>query len=316
MTNWNFVAAGFAALFGLFGYTAAQAEESWYPSRYGAGDEIGAANLLSPALVREAAKLVRTGKTYALGIESNSDMPAYAPRSFKIIIVQPDQQGGGTLGPNKMTYNDDILEGWLGVGSQIDGLGHLGIDNVYYNGYHAKDFAKPTGLTKLGIEKIPPIVTRGVLIDMAAHFGTARLEKGAVFNSADIKAAAKKQGVEIRQGNVVLFHTGWLSTLGEDKALFASGEPGLGRDGARYLASLGVVAVGADTNALEPVPHEDGAGNFEVHQILLTKNGIYIFENMNTAELAADKAYEFLFVLGQARVTGAVQMIINPVAIR
>lgn len=316
MTNRGFVAAGFAALFSLSAYTAVLAEDAWYPSRYGAGDEIGAANLLSPELVREAAKLVRTGKTYALGIESNADMPAYEPRGFKIIIVQPDQQGGGTLGPNKMTYNDDILEGWLGVGSQIDGLGHLGIDNVYYNGYHAKDFAKPTGLTKLGVENIPPIVTRGVLIDMAAHFGKVRLEKGAVFNSADIKAAAAKQDVEIRQGDVVLFHTGWLSTLGEDKALFASGEPGLGRDGARYLASLGVVAVGADTNALEPVPHEDGAGNFEVHQILLARNGVYILENMNTAELAADKAYEFLFVLGQARVTGAVQMIINPVAIR
>lgn len=318
MTNWVLSALVFVLLSGLFGRTPAVAEEddSWYPSRYGAGDEIGAANLLSPEIVVEAAKLVRTGKTYALGIETNSELPAYPPRGFKIIIVQPGQQAGQSVGPTKTTYNDDIVEGWFGVGSQIDGLGHLGIDNVYYNGNHAKDFAQTTGLTKLGIEKIPPIVSRGVLLDMAALAGKARLEKGEVFNSAEIKAAAKAQGVEIRQGDVVLFHTGWLAMLEEDKDMFGSGWPGLGREGAHYLAGLGVVAVGADTIGLEAVPPEEGAGSFEAHQILLAKNGVYILENMNTAELAADKAYEFLFVLGQALITGAVQMIINPIAIR
>lgn len=294
----------------------AEEDENWYPSRYGAGDEIGAANLLSPEIVVEAAKLVRTGKTYALGIETNSDLPAYPPRGFKVIVVQPGQQAGQTIGPKKMSYNDDIVEGWFGVGSQIDGLGHLGIDNVYYNGHRAKDFAQTTGLTKLGIEKIPPIVSRGVLLDMAALVGKPRLDAGEVFNSAEIKAAAKRQGIEIRRGDVVLFHTGWLSMLAEDKQAFGAGWPGIGRDGAHYMAGLGVVAVGADTIGLEVIPVEEGSGNFEGHQILLAKNGVYILENMNTAELAADKAYEFLFVLGQARITGAVQMIINPIAIR
>lgn len=121
MTNRINTALGLTLVLSLFVMGTALAEDAWYPSRYGAGDEIGAANLLSPALVREAAKLVRTGKTYALGIESNSDMPAYAPRSFKIIIVQPDQQGGGTLGPDKMTYNDDILE--VGWGSAARSMG-------------------------------------------------------------------------------------------------------------------------------------------------------------------------------------------------
>lgn len=307
-----------AMLIGSTGLTSAIAEEedAWYPSRYGAGDEIGAANLLSPEIVVEAAKLVRTGKTYALGIETNSELPAYPPRGFKVIVVQPGQQSGQTIGPKKMTYNDDIVEGWFGVGSQIDGLGHAGIDNVYYNGNHAKDFAPATGLTKLGIEKIPPIVSRGVLLDMAALAGKVRLDAGEAFNSAEIKEAARSQGVDIRQGDVVLFHTGWLSMLEEDSDAFGAGWPGLGLDGARYLASLGVVAVGADTIGLEVIPLEADSGNFEGHQILLAKNGVYILENMNTAALAADKAYEFMFVLGQARVTGAVQMIINPVAIR
>jgi kynurenine formamidase len=288
----------------------------WYPSAYGADDEIGAANLLSDELALKAAKLVTTGKVYPLGIETNSKTPAFAPRGFKIYVVQPNQQAGQTLGPNKMTYNDDVVEGWFGVGTQIDGLGHLGIDNLYYNGLKAADFATPSGLTKLGIEKVPPIVTKGVLLDMAAHFGVERLEAGHAFNSADIKAAEKAQGITIEKGDVVLFHTGWMSMLDEDPVKFASGAPGLGRDGAKYLASLGVIAIGGDSTALEAVPHEEGSGNYEVHQILLAKNGVYILENIDSRALAADKAYEFMFMLSPAKITGAVQMIVNPIAIR
>ena len=132
-------------------------------------------------------------------------------------------------------------------------------------------------------------------------------------------AAAEKQGVEIREGDVVLFHSGWLNLLdGEkpDHKRYVSTEPGLGKTGAEYLAEIGVVAVGADTWGLEVVPFEEGVGVFEIHQILQPKNGIFILENMDTRELAKDKAYEFMFVLGPARVRGAVQMIINPIAIR
>ncbi|XEU69003.1 cyclase family protein [Tistrella mobilis] len=295
---------------------AALAADDWTKSRWGPDDEIGAANNLSPEKVLEAAQLIKTGKTYPLGIETNSKTPAYAPRGFKIYVVQPGQTQGGSLGPTKTTYNDDIIEGWLGIGSQIDGLGHIGIDGTYYNGHQAKDFAAMTGLTKLGIEKVPPITTRGVLLDMAAHYGTDIVKEGTAFNKAEIDEVAKKQGVEIRKGDVVLFNTGWISLIGKDDKRYSSGEPGLGREGARYLAEKGVVAIGADSWALEAIPFEEGAGVFEVHQILLPQNGVYILENMNTAELAKDKAYEFMFVLGQPRYTGAVQAIINPVAIR
>jgi hypothetical protein len=88
--------------------------------------------------------------------------PAYPPRSFKVLVLQPGQAGGNELGPNKTSYNDDIIEGWVGVGSQIDGLGHIGVNWVYYNGLKSGDFAAADGLKKLGVEKIPPIVTRGV----------------------------------------------------------------------------------------------------------------------------------------------------------
>jgi kynurenine formamidase len=289
--------------------------QDWTKSKWGPNDEIGAANYMTPELVVKAASLIKTGKTYALGIPVDTKTPAYPPRTFKITIVQPGQAGSPGLGPNKATYNDDIIDTWVGIGSQIDGLGHLGIEHVYYNGNKLADFADPTGLKKLGIEKVPPIVARGVLLDMAAYYNTDVVKEGTAFNVKEIEEAAKKQNVEIRQGDVVIFHTGWLGLIGKDDKRYSAGEPGLGVEGAKYLTGKGVVAIGADTWGLEVLPFES-KNVFEVHQILLAMNGTYILENMDTAELAKDKGYEFLFVLGQPRWRGGVQSMINPIAIR
>ena len=296
---------------------AAQAQQTWFPSKWGPNDELGAANYLTPEVAKAAAALIKTGKTYSLGITVNTTTPAYPPRTCSIYIVQPGQQGGSEgLGPTKTTYNDDILNCWTGIGTQIDGLGHIGIGERYYNGNKWQDFANIGGLKKLGADKIPPFVTRGVLLDMAAYYGVDVVKEGTAFNTAEIEGAARKQGVTIRQGDVVIFHTGWLSLIDKDPKRFGSVEPGLGRDGARYLVGKNVVAVGADTWAVEAIPFEPGAGIFEVHQILLPMSGTYILENINTAELVKDKAWEFLFVLGQNKYQGAVQSMINPVAIR
>jgi kynurenine formamidase len=300
----------------LFSVMSAAGAGDWHQSKWGENDEIGAANNLSPEKVLEASKLIKQGKTYSLGITVDRDTPAYAPRSFELYVIQPNQQGGVSFGPTETIYNDDILQTWLGIGTQIDGLGHIGIGDQYYNGFKTQEISDITGMKKLGIEKIPPIVSRGVLLDMTAHFKTDMLKEGMAINRKEIEAAAKAQKVEIRKGDVVLLHTGWLSLIGKDNKRFSTAEPGLGLDGAKYLAEKGVVAVGADNWGLEVIPFEKDAGVFEVHQTLLAKNGVYILENINTKELAADKAYEFMFVLGQPKYAGAVQSIINPIAIR
>ena len=310
--------SGFAALVCSLG---ASAQANWYPGKWGPNDEIGAANYMTPATALQAARLVKTGKVYSLGITVSTTTPAFPPRTCAIYIVQPGQTGSAEgLGPTKTTYNDDILNCWNGIGTQLDGLGHIGVGDRYYNGLKWGEFATMGGLTKLGTEKIPPMVARGVLLDMAAHLGVDVVKEGTAFNKAEIDAVAAKQGVEIRQGDVVIFHTGWLSLIDKDPKRFGSVEPGLGREGARYLVSKGVVAVGADTWAVEVIPFEkDGdkdGGVFGVHQILIPMGGTYILENINTAELAKDKAYEFMFVLGQNKYQGAVQSMINPVAIR
>jgi len=309
--------AAAAATITLAASSAALAQLTVPPSKWGPNDEIGAANYLTPAVALEAARLVKTGKSYSLGITVNTTTPAYPPRNCQIYIVQPGQAGSAAgLGPTKTTYNDDILNCWVGIGSQLDGLGHIGVGDTYFNGNKWNEIGQMGGLKKLGTHNIPPMVTRGVLLDMAAYYGVDVVKEGTAFNTKEIEEAARRQGVTIRQGDVVLFHTGWLSLIDKDPKRYGSVEPGLGRDGARYLVSKGVVAVGADTWGLEPIPFEQGAGVFEVHQILLPLSGTYILENMNTAELAKDKAWEFLFVLGQNKYQGAVQSMINPVAIR
>ena len=288
--------------------------QDWVPSRYGADDRIGAANNLSTDIVVDAARLITTGKVYSLGVETAEDSPAYGTRTFTIDIIA----SGATVpvGTDVVTSNDERVTTSFGIGSQIDGLGHLGIGNQYYNGLTSEQIVADGGLAELGTHTIPPIVTRGVLLDMTRYFEVDMVSEGTAFNRAEIEAAASAQGIQIRSGDVVLFHTGWMQLLGTDNQRFISVQPGVGVEGAEYLADLGVVAIGADTPALEVIPFEDPQRVFAVHQTLLAKEGVYILESMNTAELAADSVHEFMFVLGQPKFKGAVQTVINPIAIR
>lgn len=286
------------------------------PSKWGEKDEIGAANLVTPERTKAALALVKQGKSHPLGIVIDNTTPAFAPRTLSLQIVQPNQQGGQTLFAYKGSYNDDVLQTWIGIGPQLDGLGHLGQEGMYYNCNHQKDFAAITGLTKLGTHQIPPLVGRAVLIDMARHYGKASLDAGQFFNENEIQAAARAQGVEIREGDVVLFHTGWTDAkLASDPKAWGSGEPGLGESGAAWLASKNVMAVGSDTWGLEPIPPEKEGRPFFGHVILLKENGIYILETMDTGPLAKAGVKEFMFVLGQPRIRGTVQATINPVAL-
>lgn len=288
--------------------------EGWYPSRYGADDRLGAMNNLSPEKTAEAAKLITTGKTYALGQVTGKTTPAYGPRTFSMTILQLSDGSGTPLGENKAVGNDDLVNTYIGIGSQIDGLGHMGIDHRYYNGVPVADFVTTGGLTQFGAHDIPPVATRGVLLDMTKAFGDP-VPAGTAFNRAEIDAGASAAGITIGKGDIVLFHTGTMKSQ-EGATELSPVEPGLGVEGAQYLADLGVVAIGADTWALEVIPFEVEARPFDVHLTLLAKNGVYILENMVTDELAEDGVAEFFFTLGTPRLEGAVQAIINPVAIR
>jgi hypothetical protein len=138
-------ALGCMIMFGC--HLAVHAQSNWYPSKWGANDELGSANYLTPERALQAAKLVKTGKTYSLGITVNTTTPAYPPRTCSLYIVQPGQVGSSEgLGHTHTTYNDDILNCWTGIGTQLDGLGHIGVGDLYYNGNKWSEFASTTGL--------------------------------------------------------------------------------------------------------------------------------------------------------------------------
>lgn len=284
-------------------------------AQYGPDDRLGAMNLLSVEKTLEASKLITTGKTYALGMVTGRDTPAFGPREYDVTILQLSDGSGTPLGENKATGNDDLVRTYVGIGSQIDGLGHMGVNHFYYNDTPVADFVTTNGLTQFGTHLLPPVATRGVLLDMTKHFGVSPVPDGTAFNKAEIDAAAAAAGVTIEEGDVVLFHTGKMKA-DETAEGFAPTSPGLGVEGAQYLSDLGVVAIGADTWALEVVPFENEARPFDVHLTLLKKNGVYILENMVTDELAADGVAEFFFTLGAPRLEGTVQAMINPVGIR
>ncbi|KAJ9643393.1 hypothetical protein H2199_004072 [Coniosporium tulheliwenetii] len=290
-----FRATLYTALLALVLVSLLQAQTFNVPvSEWGPEDEIGAANRLTP-------QKLDTGFPTAVNDDYNRD-------------AQP--RGGETIGENLISYVDDIYNGWLGIGTQLDSLAHLGFNGTFYNRREARDFVEVTGVTKMGTEKIPPIVTRGVLLDMAKQKGKTQLVEGEIISGDDIEAAQQAQGVKIEEGDVIILHTGWLPMLYTNATRFGTGWPGIDVGAAEYLASLKVVAVGADTMGVEVVPPPNPTRLFESHQVLLTGNGIYILETIDTRELVEDGVKEFLFVLGQPLITGTVQAIINPVAIR
>jgi len=301
----------------VLGATASFAQDC-APSKWGADDTIGSANLVTPKRTLEAAKLIKQGKSMPLGITIGPDTPAFPPRSLNLQVVQPNQQGGQKLTSfgYEGNYNDDILQTWIGIGSQLDGLGHLGEGGHYYNCLDEKEISAITGLTKLGTHDVPPLVGRAVIIDMAKHLGKEVMEAGEHFGSTEIKAAAEAQGVTMGEGDIILFHTGWTEGMLEsDPMLWGSAEPGLTNEGAVYLASLNPMAVGADTWGLDAIPAAEGDKVFYGHVTLLKDNGIYILETMNVGPLLRDGVNEFMFVLGQPRIKGTVQAMVNPVAL-
>ena len=296
--------------------SSAVSADECVPSPWGADDQIGAANRVTPERTAAAAKLVKKGISHPLGIVIEPGMPAYPPRYTQLQVVQPNQQFNADLGVGwEASSNDDVLQMWLGTGPQLDGLGHMGEAGEFYNCNQGKDFSIITGLTKLDISGIPPMVGRGVMIDIAKQMGVDSLQAGQPITSDDIKAAMKSQGVTVGEGDVVLLHTGYTdATLKQNPSLWAGSIPGITNEASVFLAGLKPMAVGADTWGLGAVPPRAGDKIFYDHVVLLKQHGIYILETMNTGRLAHDGVHEFMFVLGQARLKGAVQMIINPVA--
>lgn len=287
--------------------------QTWYPSRWGVEDQRGAANRITPAKVLEARNLITRGEIYQLGRVYETAMPMFGTRHYSLRIPKVF----GPTGTNQAVYHDEIISGELGqIGTQFDGLGHIGIGDLFYNGNKGSEFAQAEGLTKLGVEHVGALVTRGVLIDVAGYKGQAMLAGGYEITRADLEGALERQNTRIRSGDAVFIHTGWGSLWMKDNVRYTANAPGIGVPAAQYLVGREIVLAGADTWAVEVAPNPDASVAFPVHQLFLPMNGIYIFENLATEALARDNAYEFAFVFAPLRLKGATGSPGNPLAIR
>ena len=292
---------------------------NWWPSEWGADDQRGAANRLTPDKVLQARDLIKQGRIYQLGRIYEHGMPIPGKRHFSLTI--PGLPTGTPSGTNQMVSNDELVSGEIGqVGTQFDGLGHVGAhvagEDIFYNGFKLGEFGDPYGLQKLGVENVGVFFTRGILIDLVALKGIDRLPAGYAIPPSELRAALRAQSLEIRPGDVVLIRTGHGKLWMQDNEAYGGGEPGLGMASAKFLTDSKVALIGADTWAIEAVPHEDRDKSFPVHQWNLTRNGVYHLENLDLEALAADQVYEFAFVFSPLRLKGATGSPGNPIAVR
>lgn len=291
----------------------------WWPSEWGAEDERGAANRLNPAKVLEAAALIEEGKIYELGRVYEQGMPLVGNRHLKLTIPGlPSFDGGGE---NGVVFNDEMISGEIGqVGTQFDGLGHVGTEidgeHVFYNGFRLSEFGTSYGLTRLGIENVGAIFTRGVLVDVARYRGVARLDPTYIITIDDIEATLAMEGVDIREGDAVFFHTGWGQLWMVDNEAYGATEPGPGITAIKWLADKKIVLTAADNFSVEAVPGENPNRSAEGHQWLVNRNGIYNLENLDLSELASDRVYEFAFIFAPMKLRGATGAPGNPIAVR
>jgi kynurenine formamidase len=211
------------------------------------------------------------------------------------------------------------------VATQIDGLGHItaGKDNHWYNGFKEEDWGGNWGVRKCGAETIPPIITRGVLIDVAGYQKVDALASHTRITPTMLEAALKAQGTEIRPGDAVFVRTGvlryWGETGSDHDKIKEHDSAGIDLDAAKWLVEKkGAVLVGSDTSGLEVGPAPEGSGSFNpVHDYLLVRQGVHIAEFHNMEQLAKDKAYEFAYICLVNRIKGATAgFTLRPIAIR
>jgi kynurenine formamidase len=298
-----------------------QRTAGWFPSRWGPDDQAGALNEITPAVVLDAVRLVSTGQVHDLAHVLHADVPAFPGRTFRSYLttnyhhINRRRPGGGPegWGRNAVNWVVEQITATQQMGTHMDALNHLQVGERTYNGHRVADIAEDWGTNRLGVETLPQIVTRGLLLDVAAARGVERLAPGDAVSVADARAALGER--RLRPGDAVLFHTGWGSLWGADDERYSSGEPGPGLALARWLAEHRIAVTGCDTWSYGPVPAEDPDEPFVVPQTLNVRHGVVVLENLRLADAAAAGPREFLLVVSHAKLRGATGAWVTPLAI-
>src|SRR5436305_4356400 len=297
------------SILSLFGQTAparaaADCKALVAPSPFGPEDQTGATNRVTPAVTKAAAAEIQTGVVTSMAYPLTDGVPLFGTRFSKTILTAFATMPGAEYGKNKLSYMEDTWLSQSHVGTHIDGMGHIGVQDCYYSQPPLGKYVTQNYLKRLGLEKIKTFATRGVIIDAVKVFQAAGklkanpacktpcLDAGSLITEADLQAGLKLYNVTLREADAVFINTGWGDLFKQwpaQNAAYNKGEPGISESAALWLAGQKVVAVGADTWAVEVIPGEREDIAFPVHKTLITDNGIHIIENVRT-DLISDVA--------------------------
>lgn len=289
------------------------ADSARCPSKWGAGDQRGAGNHMKPETVLRASRLIRTGQVFELGRPLAMDMPLQATRTFELHTKRTT----ALQGSNRRGSNEELVLAEIGqVGTQFDSFAHQTIGDSIYNCFKVDEIATRNGFTKGTIEQVGSLMTRGVLIDVAALKGVDMLGDTYEITVDDLQQALKRQQITIQPGDALIVHTGWGKLWGKENGRYMKVNPGLGTAAAEWLARQDPMLVGMDTAPVNVTPSPDAKLSNPVHQIMLVVNGIFLLENLRLDELAAARAYEFALVVQPLKLVGATGSTVAPTAIR
>lgn len=294
-------------------------------SPWGAADDIGRLNLMTTETRTAVLARVQGGAVYDLSVEYFIGMPSWQAAGDPTYQMWMTHTPHGTVVADPMhvgadqnqhvSYTGSAFSMYAHTGTHLDALSHFGLDGQIWNGFSAGEHLGDTGWKVAGAEKTPPIVARGVLLDVAAAKGVEMLADGYRVSREDLAEAARREDVELAEGDVVLIRTGRMKLYREASRYMAS-PPGLGLDAARFLVEDGkAMVVGADNLSFEAFPSEVPGNYVPVHTYLLAQTGTPILELVDLEALAKDRVYEFAFIGASLKLRGADAAPLRPIAI-
>lgn len=283
------------------------------PSKWGAADQRGSGNHMKPENVLRAVRLIRTGEVFELGRVLKQDMPFSPGRRFQMEVKRTNMNPG----PNRRGSNEEIVFTELGqVGVQFDGFAHQTIGDSLYNCNKLDAIATRNGFTKLGVENVGSLMTRGVLIDVAAFKGVQMLADTYPITVDDLQRALQRQKMTLQSGDAVIINTGWGRLWDTDGGRYLKTNPGLTTAAAEWLAKQDPMLIGMDNGPVGVTPDPDPNLSNPVHQIALVVHGIHLLENLKLDELAGKQVYEFALIVQPLKIQGATGSTVAPIAVR
>ncbi len=303
----------------------AEGSETAASSKWGPDDELGTLNLISSASVLAALSLARTGRVVELGRMLEPGMPVsdfhgayFANMQYTLDNAAAWHESHRGRPRNGYSAQNMRLSMSDQSGTHIDQLNHVGVrgeDGRYrlYNGLINDDIVSSFGTSRLGAESLPPIICRGVLLDVARSHGDD-LPAGHAVSREDLERILDRSGQELRAGDAVVIRTGWARHW-DDPATYVAGEPGLTPECATWLAGFDPLLVGADNFAVDVVPPVHEGELLPVHIELLVEHGIRLVENLDLDELSASGSVEFCFLALPLKLRGATGSPLRPVAV-